>query len=334
MIASPTESLQTTWLKPHLENVLLIADRAIRNYSTSNHQRELLSSTLECATVFRDVRAGKCTMAVHLPLLVHAGIRGDAGATVGLAAALLLLETGIYTLDHIMDNELGTQLNGWSPSAVLLAATSFLCYLPQRVLLDLDCDSDTTIDLQRMLADGLAKIASGQLADLTSKDAAAPSSEEIENAVCGKTGERRALYAAMAARLARSTPTQIANYAGYARSLGIARQLGSDLIDLFGSLPSRDLASGIRTLPLALFLSRENGNRKDEMLALLDNARKDPSAQSIIRDRLRESGDMRQVLLRKEVHCQRALRLLDAAQPLEPARQALLDAIHAVSLAA
>jgi geranylgeranyl pyrophosphate synthase len=189
------------------------------------------------------------------------------------------------------------------------------------------------IDLERMLAEGLAKIGEGQLADMATKDAVAPSSQEIENAVCGKTGERRALYAAMSARLAGSKPKQIDNYAGYARSLGIARQLGSDLIDLFGRSRSRDLASGIRTLPLALYLNRESGERREKMLALLDQARKDPSAQPVVCDRLRESGDMRQVLIRKEVHCQRALRLLDEAQPLEPAKQALVAAVKAISLA-
>jgi geranylgeranyl pyrophosphate synthase len=321
-----------TLLTTSMHDAVRAAGDAIKRHAPGQHQVKLFTSVLESSPVFS--ATGGRIMALQLPLHVYAAIRGDDKPAVQLAAALLLLETGIYTLDHIMDDELGALLEKWPMSSILLAATSFLSYLPQRVLLDLDADNTTLIELQGMLADGLALMSEGQLADITTKDASEPSPEEIEKAVCGKTGERRALYAAMAARYAGATPAQIGNYAGYARSLGIARQLSSDLLDLFGNKASRDLASGVRTLPLALYLAREQGERKQAMLSLLNKARHIPDLQREICERLRESGDLRLVLMRREVHCQRALRLLNEAEPLAPLKEKLAAAVKTESLAA
>ena len=280
------------------------------------------------------INGGVCSMAMQLPLLISSAIRGDIdGHTYELASALTLLEAGIYTLDHIMDKEVDGVLTEVPPGAVLLGAICLLSYLPNRVLLAPSNEPATSTVLIRTLAEGLAKIGAGQLEDIAPASIP-PTSRTIEFAIRMKTGERRALITTMAAHLSGGTPAQIEAYADFGRALGIARQLRSDLADLFGAAPSRDLASQTLTLPLALYLERENRDRAIEMETLLATAGKCQRVQRQVCDRLRDSGVMRDVVAMIERQCREALEKLVIAQPQRYAGLLLRDLALAASVAA
>lgn len=296
----------------------------------ANHD---LATMLAASPPFRDASAGVRTMSVHLPLLVHAAITNDVEGAVPLAAALLLLEAGIYALDHMMDGELAPPLNGWPLGSLVLAATGLVSYVPQKIMADIDCADSIRIDLLRRLASGMSGMHRGQLLDLASKGAAKPAPAEIEQAIRGKTGERRATYAAMGCLLCGADAELVDAYSQYACALGAARQINSDLIDLFAPPKSRDLESGVRTLPLALYFENASQADSDAMLDLLDQAQKGSTAtRAQICSVLRSSGTLRRALMRREVQCQRALRYLDAAKPSHPAKDELRAAVFAVSL--
>jgi len=320
------------WLQEPTCRVLDVALAAVEAEEAALGNNDL-ATMLAASPPYRDASAGVRTMSVHLPLLVHAAITDDVERAIPLAAALLLLEAGIYALDHMMDGELAPPLDGWTTGSVVLAATGLVSYIPQKLLADIDCAAAIRVDLFRLLANGMSGMRRGQLIDLATKYDATPTPAAIDAAIRGKTGERRAMYAAMGALLCGADPGLVDTYWEYACALGAARQINSDLIDLFADGKSRDLASGVRTLPLALYFDQASQADSDAMLELLDRARDGSGAtQADICALLRSSGALRQTLLRKEVQCQRALRHLDAARPSQAANDELRAAVYALSL--
>jgi len=306
---------------------------AIERFSRRPVQAALLKKILASA-LERGADHGVCRMALQLPLLVHAGIRAAADESLyKLAAALTVLEAGIYTLDHIVDRELDGPLLELPQTLVLLGSICLVSHLPTQVLLDLPCDPQLAGCLARMLADGLAQIGAGQLEDVATGAAGAAPSEAIQLAVTLKSGDRRALFTSMAATLARGTPPQVAAYTEFGRALGIARQLRSDLVDLFGTRPSRDLASGTLTMPLALYFERCDETRSAQMKRLLASAPREPQAvQRQVREHLRDSGVLREVVRRIEQQCALALNRLEQAQPVQRAAELLRDLVRSASV--
>lgn len=318
------------WLHEHAGHAKHEAFAAIERFASTPSQTSLLRTILSSM-----LGRGVCRMAMQLPLLVYSGIRGipDSGAH-QLAAALTLLEAGIYTLDHIVDMEIDGPLLELPQGAVLLGAICLISHLPSQIILALPCEAEVTADLARLLADGLAKIGAGQLEDIATASLQAPASTVIEQAVSLKTGERRALFTTMAAVLAGGKPAQIEAYAEFGRALGIARQLRSDLMDLFGPTPSRDLASRVLTLPLALYLEGGDETRAAEMERLLTDSGGQQAIQRQICGRLRESGVMREVVRRIERQCWLALDRIERAQPASHAVPLLRELALSVSVMA
>jgi hypothetical protein len=318
------------WLSEHVGHAEREAFAAIDRFAPTPSQAGLLKTILSSM-----LDRGVCRMALQLPLLVHFGIRGAPDGTIHqLAAALALLEAGIYTLDHIVDMEVDGPLLELPGGTVLLGAVCLISHLPNQVILALPRDAELTAGLARIFADGLARIGAGQLEDIATASQRAPSSRRIEHAVTLKTGERRALFTTMAAVLADGTPAQVEAYAEFGRALGIARQLRSDLADLFGAIPSRDLASRVLTLPLALYLEGGDEARTAEMEQLLASAGKHRAVQRQICDRLRDSGTMREVVRRIERQCALALDRLDRVQPVAPVAPLLRALVLSASVVA
>jgi hypothetical protein len=319
------------WLMEPTQQVLELTASTLESVDNEAFGPGGLRAMLVSSQPWRDAAAGRRTMAVHLPLLVYNGLRDETARAIPLAASLLALEAGIYALDAVMDAEIAPPLDAWSPGSVVLGAVSFMTFVSQSLLLRLDVQAEALRQLQGHLSAGLAEMSVGQALDLATKRHPSPDSQTIELAIRGKTGARRALYAAMAAKLAGASTDQVERLHGYGMSLGAARQLHSDLVDLFGSNASRDLAAGIRTLPLALYLEEAAPQERTDLLALLDDSR-DPQRQARVQAILLKSGSLRKCLLRKEMHCRRALRLLNDACLTPLAATELRDAVQLVSL--
>ena len=122
-------------------------------------------------------------------------------------------------LDHIMDRELDAALAHLDPGTVLLGAVSMLSHIPHQILAR---QPEHASALGLMLSDGLAKMAAGQLEDLLAAGRRTANSAAILASVGLKTGERRATYAAMAARQAGAAPELIDRFAEFGRQVGIA----------------------------------------------------------------------------------------------------------------
>jgi geranylgeranyl pyrophosphate synthase len=174
-------------------------------------------------------------------------------------------------------------------------------------------------------------MSAGQQCDLAQAGAVDVTAAEVTGAAAGKTGEQCVLFARLGAELAGASPALVATYAEMAHAYGMALQLVEDCANLFQGPRSRDLASGIRTYPIARHLERLAGQERRRFLALLDQARTDLSAQEQVRRELKDAGILWASALITEIHCQRARRALEAAAPLEPAGSGLRAMIDAKS---
>jgi hypothetical protein len=279
-----------------------------------------------------DAAEGDFVPAVDIPSAVVAAVRGGAGGAAELAGATLLMEAGIYLLDHLADAELGREWDGIHPALVHLTGTGLATTLPQLALAELDAPLELRLRLGRLTLYGLVRIAAGQQLDIEERSDPVPDLQRVEDNVAAKTGERRALYATLAATYAGAPRDTIASYSAALRAYGIARQLASDLYDVIGEESSRDLAAGARTWPVAWQLSRLAQSRRDSLVERLEAAKSgDPAAHRAVAAALLKGGAVARTLLEIERHCLRARAQLRDARPRPPGAEILQAMIDAVS---
>jgi geranylgeranyl pyrophosphate synthase len=321
-----------TWAAQRAEEVCRRAETIVRRSAASDEQRALVDTAL---LGLRADAGAPFSGPIHMPLLVHAALRRDDRPAEDLAVAFALLNLSLHILDDLEDGDLPRHWVGYRPADIGLIASVVLGWaLPQLVLSGMDVSSTTRAALQRTLAIGLLEAAAGQQADLAAAGTDRPDPAAVERSIGAKSGSRRAMYAAMAAQLAGASEEHVAVYTRLGRAMGMASQLASDISDLFAAddeHPSSDLANGTRTLPIAIRLWRLPGADRAQFLALLERARTDLDAQANVRSELLEHGVLRRCLFQLEIYRQRALRCLDEASGLEPARGRLRAMIDAVS---
>ena len=89
------------------EDTAAVIDRtrtALDRFSFGGFQRELFGELLDEAPTLFSAEAGHCVMPIHLPLCVFQAVGRDKREALALNVVLVLLETGIYVLDHLMDD--------------------------------------------------------------------------------------------------------------------------------------------------------------------------------------------------------------------------------------
>jgi geranylgeranyl pyrophosphate synthase len=329
LLQVPTASASADWAARQGAKVLDCAASLVRRYARSPDQCDLLNSALLDlrATLSRHELFGP----VHLPLAIYRGLGGDEEAAMPLAAAMSLLSLGVHLHDDVADNGLAAHWAGYRLSEVNLAATTLCAALPQCVIADLDVPPARRAAIQRTVANALLGMASGQQRDLALAGSPHIDAAEAEAIAVAKTGEELVLCIVPAAQLFGATPQVVELYEGLAKALGTGGGLASDCYDLFTSPRSQDLANGVRTLPIALHLDTLADAEREGFLTLLDQARRDEDAQTVVRQRLVASGALRHCAVIIEIERQRALQLLAEAAPLEPARSLLQAKIDEMS---
>ena len=206
--------------------------------------------------------------------------------------------------------------------------------MPQLALCELDAPPATIVAMQHTLAQAGLAMSAGQQRDVAMAGSRNVSVEAVDASVAGKSGEASAMLAALGAHLAGAPEPLVECYRAMGRALGAAGQVRSDCYDLFATPRSKDLAQGARTLPIALYLERLPGEEQDAFLALLDQARTEPSAQEDARARMRAAGVLRECAMLIDLYRGQAHAALAQAEPREPAGGALRRLIDRCSLIA
>lgn len=266
-----------------------------------------------------------------LSLFAYGGILGNDEAAIPLAAAATLLYIGIDVFDDVGDGDRPGYWGPYGPAEMNLAAATLMSSLSRLAVLELDVSSAIRAAIERSLCKGLLGMSAGQQYDLASARASTPNVDEVEASVCAKSGLELAMFARAGAELAEASPNIVDMYEAFGYFLGAAGQLSSDCYDLYQDPEARDLRRGARTLPIACHLQRLEPSARSSFLALLDEARHDERARCAVRQRVRDAGDLRRCVFLVETYCQRALRVLDKAHPLQPARAVLLAMVDSVS---
>jgi hypothetical protein len=323
------ESLRR-WIDGQRERVHARVADLLREVAEDDQQRRLFLRALP--DLHRRTQAGAFSPAVHLPLLCCSAAGGAEDEAVALAVTTSVLELAMDLLDHEWDGETSTQWSGEDQRLISAAAITLMVGVVPLALARAAVQPARAAPMQRLVAERLLRISAGQMLDLRLFGERQPTLADAYAAAVGKTGERRALYAALGAMLAGAAPEVVAAYDDMGRQYGVARQIASDLADVLVAEHSRDLVSGARTWPIVWMINRVDGAERAELVDWLDRARTDPAAVKVIGRLVSESGAELRGLLEVEQHSRAALAALERAQPGEPAATALRAALFDVSL--
>ncbi len=250
-------------------------------------------------------------------LAAHQGLRGsDAAAAIDLAVAFELLHTAFLLHDDVIDGdevrrgvpnlvgEFGTDARRraisdaraaqWGRTAAILAG-DLLIHYAQSLVARLDVDRPTRVALLDLLDDGVFETAAGELADVAYS---VGMSDARLTDVLAMTERKTAAYSFEApliagAVLAGADRACIGALAEYGRRLGIAFQLGDDLLGTFGveSLTGKsvigDLREGKETPIIAYARATEEWAQIELLLGRPDLGRDDAA---ILRTALERCG--------------------------------------------
>ena len=256
--------------------------------------------------------------AVQLPLLVHAAITGVEGPALPVAAACTLLYLGADLFDSVQDHELPPPWRGRGPAEATLAASTLMAALPQLALARLgrqETPPDKLWVLARLFAETLLSMSAGQHQDLIFSGTGDVSLEQSRAMVERKSGSDGSLFAKAGAVLATDDAPRIEAYAAFGSCHGTARQLITDVWDIWANEVSRDLLNGKRTLPIVHALCVLRGEERERLLELLAAARESAEHHDEVRAVLAAAGSVRYTALIVRSHQRRARTHLVAGRP-------------------
>lgn len=260
---------------------------------------------------------------VRIPALVAVGAGADPGSALPLGGVAFLLYLGIDILDDLMDGDVTPY---WAPPCAgeaLLVGTALTAAVPQAAIARLPLFDGMAADLQRILAEGLAEMAGGQLADLRAFNNASATPEQVERSVAAKSGGMTAMLARLGARFANAPPEAIAAYGEWGAAYGTAEQLRSDCAEVFSDPPGRDLANGAITYLVACFLEAAPEGSRADAWSLVSRASWDCAALTTLRAAFGTSGALAALQMTCEWYRQQGEAALARASPLPLPHQAL-----------
>jgi geranylgeranyl pyrophosphate synthase len=316
-------------LPDHIDEALSWAEEFALSQASVERQRKILQIAFEALRT----KEGGFSVFIHFPLLVYSLFREDLKRAVPLAGLTTLFYTGVDLFDDVADGDLPADAwRGVTSGEVNLAASSLFFSLPMLAIENLQASKNTKSRMRVVLAQGFLEMVSGQHVDLFCAGAENVSPDKIENSVIAKAGGELAFFARLAALLAEA-PAEVEEIcAKMGRSYGTALQLTSDVHDIFFAPWSRDLASGARTMPIALHLDILEEAEQKDFVVLMDQARTDRHAQEAVRERLIADGVLRKMAMIIEIYCGEALNYLEKINSMSPATAALRAQISSASL--
>jgi geranylgeranyl pyrophosphate synthase len=329
--SSASSTLATEWAERQRLAVVPRVEAMLDRVAIDATQRRLFA-LVRPILAWRAAPRAFCP-AVHLPILTCVASGGDEQAARDLAAATTLLELSMDLLDRVWDRETEDTWADEDPRLIEMAGILLMSSVVPLALAAVSAPAVPLATLHSTVATRLLAIAAGELRDLATFGRADVTLDDATAATVGKTGERRALYAVLGAQLAGAPAAAIAAYDELGQHYGYARQVASDLVDLFGPRPSRDLASGSRTWPLAWMLTAVDGDERAALVATIDGARTSAADANAVREAARRLGVEARGVVEVELGCQRALAALARSGAAEPAAGILHAMIAATSLA-
>ncbi len=273
--------------------------------------------------------------AIQLPLLVHAAITGDERPALPVAGACTLLYLGADLFDNLIDDELPPSWHARDPAEASLAATTLLAALPQLSVARLREQGTPPARLwalAHLFAETLLTMSAGEHEDLLFTDREDVGAEACRVMVERKSGSEFALFARAGAVLATEDPAVIEKYTAFGLYLGAARQICTDVWDLWEGENGPDLLNGKRTLPIVHALYTLRGESRKRLQDSLKAVREGAKCHDEVRKLLLAAGSVHYTALIVEFYRRQARNYLAAASPREPAGEALRTLLYGALL--
>jgi geranylgeranyl pyrophosphate synthase len=307
-----------------VQKVFGFLDSLIDTFPVPPSHRALLRVHLD--TGRDEAKAYSELPAVQLPLLVHAAITGDERPALPVAGACMLLYLGADLFDNLIDDELPPSWHARDPAESSLAATTLLAALPQLALARLREQGTPPArlwNLAHLFAKTLLAMSAGEHEDLLFTDQDDMGVETCRVMVQRKSGSEFALFAKAGALLATEDPAVVEKYTAFGECLGTARQICTDVWDIWKGENSQDLLNGKRTLPIVHALCTLRGESRQRLQYLLKAVRDGAKCHGEVRKMLLAAGSVHYAALIVGVYRRRARDYLAAASAQEPAGEAL-----------
>lgn len=329
---SASEALAPAKMSERAGRVFAFLDEFVASLPLTPGYRNLLRAHLSERAKRTETTPGVVS-AVQLPLLVYAAITGEEEEpALPAAAGCTLLRLGTDLFDNVLDRDpLPSCWQECDPGEPLLAATTLLSALPQ-LTVAWSTPAATHGAFARLFAETLLAMSAGEHEDLTFPNREDVSPEDAVAMVARKSGSESAMSAKAGALLATRDISTIEAYAAFGLYLGVARQLVSDVWDIWGGGESQDLLNGKRTLPVVHALSALEGERRERLTQLLALARLSADHHDETRAMLAEAGSVSYTASAVCLYQRRAAEHLAAASPLEPAAGELRILLEQTSL--
>ena len=222
-----------------------------------------------------------------IPYDVYWAVTGedDAAPVAPLAGACLLIYLGAVLLDDVMDEETSALYQDWPLDEVtLLGAT--LPVLAVRLLAAQP--EPLSAPMAAAALDALLEMSAGQDHDRESRNewVRPASAEQIARQ---KTGALVALLALLPALCGGASAESLRSYQEYGRNLGTAFEVKTAIHDLVLG-EARDLRTGVKSLPIALWWDSLESLERPAFEAALRRARHDPTERRSLADRIAATG--------------------------------------------
>ena len=320
-------------MRERVERVFAFLDELVLTLPVPSSHRELVQVHLGVGRELAD--AWPEMPCIQLPLSVHKAITSDEGPAIPVAAARTLMYLGADLLDSVLDHEVPRSWQSRDSTEITLAATTLLATLPHFSISRLQeqrVSPGKLWVLSHHIADTLLTMSAGQYEDLRLPNLENVSLGDCRAMVERKSGSANALFAKAGATLATMDPSTIEACAAFGACLGIAKQLVSDVWDIWGEDDSRDLLNGKRTLPIVHALSVLQGEQRKQLQRLLVAARESAEHHDEVRALLATTGSVRYTALIVWFYNQRAQDHLAAASLQKPAERELRMLLAQASL--
>lgn len=269
---------------------------------------------------------------LDLQALCCQAVGGDLALTIPATAAWYLLYAAAHLLDHLEDqDELPAALAGYSPGELINAATGLLfsACLALDDLFTAEYLEDIpriTRQISRDFSCSVLRMAGGQQRDMRTAE---PSLEDWFEIAEAKSGSFFALACRSGARWGTADPGRIEGFGRFGNHLGVILQLRDDISDLSPALLSgKRPAEFGRSLAAAYARSVLPPDGKAQLSRLIQALPADSGASNDLVALLDSCGTA--LYLQMEIERQRgkALAALQAADPAQPARDALRGLLH------
>lgn len=267
---------------------------------------------------------------IDAPYFLGLGFGSTPPKSRDVAVLCTLIYLGCDLLDDLHDHEIPQDKH--SAAYASLSGILFLSSLAPLAIGKVFGKADPRVYLtHQLMAEGLKRMAGGQVRDIGSRFNPNLSAEEVEASAVAKSGEGLALFCHLSSLLSNQDEEVQKNCAQFGRAVDTALQIVSDLDDLLEKPTSNDLQEGTLTLPLALHFLKLEEKEKEFFCRVWRESAKSPEARRLLQDSLRQSGAVTHAALRIENYCAEARNALKSIPLTKNSQSALLNLIDKIS---